>query len=90
MTMNNNDTWLLPAIKEAVRDGNLALARSLAALGNPNKISGIPLLEAIRRGEECLEALAAAEDPEQRMAEVPGADSNRSHHNVEKEMLLLS
>lgn len=36
--MNNNDAWLLPAIKEAVRDGDLALARSLAALGNTKKI----------------------------------------------------
>ena len=60
--MNNNDAWLLPAIKEAVRDGDLALARSLAALGNTKKISGIPLLEAIRRGEECLEALQVMVD----------------------------
>ena len=53
--MNNH--WLLPAIKEAIRGGNLAQARALANLGDTNKISSIPLLEALRRGEECLDAL---------------------------------
>ena len=60
--MNNNHTWLLPALKEAIRDGDLTQARALADLGNTNRISNIPLLEAIRRGEQHLEILQVMVD----------------------------
>ena len=60
--MNNNHSWLLPAIKEAICAGNLTQARALAALGDTKLISSIPLLEAIRRGEKRLEALQAMVD----------------------------
>jgi hypothetical protein len=60
--MNNNHTWLLPALKEAIRDGDLTQARALADLGDTDRISNIPLLEAIRRGEQRLEILQVIVD----------------------------